>query len=1407
MIRKELTRKRLILAAAMLPFLLLAAQAFGQSAGLSGTVTDASRAVLPGATVTATNTGTGVKTTTTANSAGVYNFASLPPGTYEVSAEMPGFQALKRTDVKLAVGAQLRLNFEMQVAGIATQIEVSTSVADMLLESTATTGTVMNDQVAKELPLIGNDVMQLINVMGGVVKPENTIFGNSTQTFAGVMADNINISRDGISVNDARYSSGIVTPARLNPEMVGEFKLILTPVDAEMGRGAGQVQVLTKSGGNEYHGSAVWSNINTAMDANEWEYNRTGQEPMWKNVNQYTISVGGPIIKNKTFFFASWDHNIPRKREVVSSNVLTPCARKGIYRYWPGWIPGDADDLVSTSFNAQTRPSVNPDGTPLRPTTNVDGSPYTGPATVQFGSVLGQLTPEALTQLNADPVNCSQYNFSMSNTGVIPGTNWDPNRKQYDASGYVDKFSKMMPMANYWADGDGLNVAALRWTRTTHGEDTVYGSGMDSARKSITLKIDHNLSAAHRLSGTYSYERSFSDGEGEPTWPPENNGYGGAIDRKPQTFTSSLTSTLRPTLLNEFRFGLAYNYNRTIAPIDNPDTGEELKALMQEFINTGNWSSWESLPVLVAPGAGDFRFNPQESNFYGGRLSSPTTWGSNDYRWTFSDTMTWTKGSHSLKFGGDIRLTQARSEMNGAAGFGEDPLWFPYAFGGNPTNAQPSGLSANAAYWPGLVGTDSGSGSSGTYAAIYNHMNYIVGAVNAVKQYYFVNDSSAQSWSDPTTEEGKIRKLSMNQWEYAFFFKDDWKVNRDLTLNLGLRYEYYGVPWMLNGMTVGVVGGAGRIFGPSQIGFEQWLRGIPPYDGTQLTQQYFIGPGSEHPDEQLFNKDMNNFGPAVGFAWQLPWFGKGKTTLRGGYQVSYTQISRLDPNGGVMNVAGSQPGLVYPHAYGGDSISKRYLDLSMLQELVPTSRFFDGSVVPLATRPITDGTQNAAVYDPNVRTPYIQSLTMALTRQIGSSLTVDVRYIGTLSRKQMGVIDINTNNWLKNGLKEALDEARAGGNPALLNQLAPPFTFWFGVSGADQVRTHYLTATPLATGNYNEIASVLGTNNGLYAGVPSGVQGELIRRSGLGENFVFTNRQFDAANVYGNLNNSQYHSLQGQVTLRPTHGLNFQATYTWSRNLGNRGNGTDPLNRDLDYGILAQHRSHTLTTYGTYTLPLGPSGYVFRDTTGWVKKLVEGWQLSWVSNMSSGLPFSVTTVNSMWGGSGVDLVRPDLFDTKSGHVTWEPGARGGRYWGDMYTLVGDPQCDTVAASLQTRCRQNLHALALASDPSVIVFQKAKPGTRGNFDPNSITGPGRWGLDMAISKNVEFMEGKSLNFRVDVNNIFNHPTPSGTAPFTYDQRTYAPGNPISDLNDTVNPFGYVGYKVGHRVFSAKVRLSF
>src|SRR5262249_55262473 len=140
--------------------------------------------------------------------------------------------------------------------------------------------------------------------------------------------------------------------------------------------------------------------------------------------------------------------------------------------------------------------------------------------------------------------------------------------------------------------------------------------------------------------------------------------------------------------------------------------------------------------------------------------------------------------------------------------------------------------------------------------------------------------------------------------QFSFFFKDDWKATKDLTLNLGVRYEYYGVPFIAGGTTIAPVGGGAALVGISGRGFEGWMN---PGARSGLTEMGFVAPKSTNPGKTIWSKDFNNFGPAVGFAWQLPWFGAGKTTVRGGYQITYEGGGRfydLDTQG-VANPPGS----------------------------------------------------------------------------------------------------------------------------------------------------------------------------------------------------------------------------------------------------------------------------------------------------------------------------------------------------------------------------------------------------------------------------------------------------------------------------------------------------------------------
>ncbi|HLH31336.1 MAG TPA: carboxypeptidase regulatory-like domain-containing protein, partial [Terriglobia bacterium] len=222
-----------------------AAQAFGQSsdARVSGTVNDASGAVLPGVEVTATNNATGVVTTVVTNGAGAYNFAALLPGTYSVSASLPGFQTQNFKDVPLGNAAQVRLNFTLQVGGVATNVEVNVAASQVLLESSSSVGNVLEEKKVNDLPLVSNNVMDLVGVMAGVNVTKDNVFGANDTKFAGVAASNINVQRDGIPITGGRWPTGLQPATAVNPDLVGEVRMILAPVDAELGRGSGQFQI------------------------------------------------------------------------------------------------------------------------------------------------------------------------------------------------------------------------------------------------------------------------------------------------------------------------------------------------------------------------------------------------------------------------------------------------------------------------------------------------------------------------------------------------------------------------------------------------------------------------------------------------------------------------------------------------------------------------------------------------------------------------------------------------------------------------------------------------------------------------------------------------------------------------------------------------------------------------------------------------------------------------------------------------------------------------------------------------------------------------------------------------------------------------------------------------------------
>jgi hypothetical protein len=219
---------------------------------------------------------------------------------------------------------------------------------------------------------------------------------------------------------------------------------------------------------------------------------------------------------------------------------------------------------------------------------------------------------------------------------------------------------------------------------------------------------------------------------------------------------------------------------------------------------------------------------------------------------------------------------------------------------------------------------------------------------------------------------------------------------------------------------------------------------------------------------------------------------------------------------------------------------------------------------------------------------------------------------------------------------------------------------------------------------------------------------------------------------------------------------------------------------------LPTHVTHDFRTNGTYVLPIGPDKLLFGKTHGWVARTIEGWQTSFIANMTSGRPVNVTGGNTLYANGVPDVV--GAFPTKSfGQMQWNGAA--GNYFGNRFNQVRDPQCAQVAAELTPYC--TLQAVTDAKTGQ-IVLQNARPGRRGNLGLTTMELPGTWALDAALTKAIKISETKRFQLRMDATDVLNHPDM---------------GTPTLDMNAT-NPFGSVQAKgTQHRQFKAQLRLDF
>ena len=597
----------------ILAFCLLLGCMWGQvsTSRIEGTVLDKTGAVVPEASVKVTNEGTGVSYDTKTTSSGTWIVPSLTPGQYTVSVTHAGFQTTTSVHNVLSIGAPLVVNATLLVGGTTQIVEVDSSY--QRIETTnATVSDVMTTQQVQSLPLNGRNPLSLLTLEPGVTQRPTSASGSGTHVF-GSRDRSHNVTIDGIDANESTVPNPQSNLQRLNPDNVQEFRTITLDATAEQGRNSGaNVMIGTRSGTNALHGDVFYFNRNTAYNANEWFNNYTGHSRPALNLHQYGFDIGGPIFKNKTFFFGSYQGNNISQTEPINATgvgiagfgaptTYTTLARQGIFRFVRGTINVNGTNVTQ--------------GSPLL----VDSS--------------GNLLPN-IPVCNGTTVtgNCvDTYNLFAN----------DPAGKGADAS--VTGLLNKTPLPNDYALGNSLNSGGFDWNPPS----TFKGPN-------VFARIDHNFGSrdnifGHFLIGSYNTAKGdFLNARPQvfPGFPPL-----GEVNRDNSNLAVKYSHLFSPTLVNEVivgynRFKFLFTFGESNPgfpdPTKNPPWADNCVVGSTKNVDSPYCGSAHTARAVTTP--------------------------------QIIDNVSWSHGAHNLKFGVNFRFYMHNDSRGFFGGNIVDPI-------------------------------------------------------------------------------------------------------------------------------------------------------------------------------------------------------------------------------------------------------------------------------------------------------------------------------------------------------------------------------------------------------------------------------------------------------------------------------------------------------------------------------------------------------------------------------------------------------------------------------------------------------------------------------------------------------------------------------------------------------------
>lgn len=1247
---------------------------------LRGVVSDPNGAVLPDATVTVSDKQTGYSRSVKTDGHGEYQFLQLPPSTYTVTVKGSGFAELKQEGVQLLVDVPSTMNFSLQVQGQIVTVEV-TSEATHVNTTDATMGNAFEAKQIVELPFEGRNPVEILSLQAGVTytnPTSGTAVDNMLDTRAGATnggrSDQTNITLDGVDNND--QSSGFAFQGAVRPTLdsVEEFRVTTSNSNADAGRSSGaQVQLVTKGGTNSFHGHAEELNRSNIGEANDW-FNEQAQLgsglrniPPFLRRNTYGASLGGPLKKDKAFFYLGWERLVQHESTQTTRVVPSMNLRNGIVSYLcdvgdPKCVAGNTGGgAAAGGLTVTTAPGQDP---------------------TQF--LLATVTAPTLALL--DP-NCTGLGTCPQGPGPNPNT-----------EGILNTYPT--PNTNAAVGADGFNYQGYTFAGTTPVTLNTY-----------VAKIDYNLTqnGNHRL-----FVRGIMNGDTSDSAPQ----FPGMTANIAQTTVAKslavgYTAVLSQRLINTFHYGFVRQ------AIDQTGAGNVTYVQLRGLDNPGGQAN-DSYDVAV----------PVHN---------------------FIDDLSWTKGTHTFGFGGNLRIIGniKDSTLTSFSDASTNASWL------NVSGIANKGLSLD----PGalkfaslnLPAVDTGFNNSYDYPVMA-----LTGIVSEVdKRYNFTT-------SGVTLPDGAPNLRHFLNHEFESYVQDSWRARPNLTITYGLRWTFLQPPYEKNGVQVAPT-----------TSLNGWFKTRAQ---TQLLGQAFNQPitfglsGQANNGDPYWQDDFKNFAPRLAFAYS-PGFdsgflgklfgGPGKSSIRAGAGMYFDHFGEgivntfdqdgsfglstlLTNTGGVQTVDGSP----------------RMGPTNPLYTLPPSLI----TPSPGATFPVTFPLTNFAVQwglDDRLRTPYSYGFNFSFERELRHGFTLETAYVGRIGHRLMQQEDLAQPRDIVDPLSHTdyyaaarmLDNLVLAGTQEGNVAKIPYWENLFGATSAGPggVASGVIASTcangfgpipsnPTATQNmYDLMACGFVHNETTFQQIIDGVGGNAcfpgcVSLGGAVQNVPqYLASQFASMYAWRSIGNSAYNA--GQLLLRHTmsHGLQFDLNYTYSHSLdmgsdaeriGARGGPGDQIynawNPMLQRATSTFDTTHAINSNWVYELPVGRGEAVSLGGGRVANAVLGGWDLSGVLRWTSGFPTSI--------GNGAAWA-----------TNWDLSA--------FATQIGpSPATGTMVINGQPNIFKN-------PTTAINSYRQDFPGEVGGR--NTLRGPGYFNTDLGLHKSFNITESQRLQFRWETYNAFNN----------------------------------------------------